>query len=158
MENKTDVYFSKDALQKMVGVQGKTIEQIIIYLWQNITDPQNSVELIDGLQLNFNDNTNIVIGCNEKSEGLDIIDFNYHEAKSQLEEEFENKIKLHALNAGKTKMWSDVLGKTLETIQLTAENDYYKADSVMLNFGIEKRIVSISPLDGLIIDYYEDED
>jgi hypothetical protein len=156
MENKTDLYFTTDALQKMLAVHGKTVENIIIYLWQNLTDPNNSVEIIDSLQLTFSDKSSITIGCNENSEGLDILNFNYQELKSQLEQEFQNKIKIHALNAGKTKMWTDIIGKTLESIQLTKQGDYYLADSLLLNFGEEKRTVALNPLDGLIIDYFED--
>jgi hypothetical protein len=54
-------------------------------------------------------------------------------------------------------MWEAVPGQKLQSIQITKEGDYYKADSIMLNFGEEKRTISIGPLDGLIIDYYEED-
>ena len=38
-----------------------------------------------------------------------------------------------------------------------AEGDYYLSDSVMLDFGEERRTVSISPVDGIIIDFYEED-
>lgn len=156
MENKTDTYFSENALKHMLAAHGKTVEKVIIYLWQNITDPNNSVELIDGIKLTFSDTESITFGCNETSEGLDIVQFNFQELKAQLEQEFNGKIKLHALDAGKTKMWGDVIGRKLESIQLTKQDEYYKSDSVLLDFGAEKRTISISPLDGLVADFYED--
>ncbi len=156
-ETNNDVFFSKEALIKMLEVQGKTVEKIIIVLWQNIIDNSNSIEIIDSLQLRFKDGSKITLGCNENSDGLDVLEVNFIELKKQLEDEFNGKIKLHALDAGKTKMWLGIEGKTLESIQLTKENDYYKSDSVLLNFGDEKRAVSISPSDGLIIDYYDEE-
>lgn len=159
MENKTtnnEIFFTKEALIKMLDVQGKVVEKIIIVLWQNVIDAANSIEIIDSLQLRFTDGTRITLGCNDNSDGLDVVDINFVELKKQLEEEFGGKIKLHALDAGKTKMWLGIEGKTLEAIQLTKENDYYKADSVLLNFGDEKRAVSISHSDGIIIDYYDE--
>ena len=53
-------------------------------------------------------------------------------------------------------MWADVVGKKLESVKLTRSGEYYKADSLILDFGSEKREISISPMDGLIIDYYEE--
>lgn len=157
MEESTSVYFTNEALKRMVDVQNKVIARIVIILWQNAVDANNSIEIIDGLQLRFTDGTNITIGCNEVSDGLDILDFNFAETKKQLEEEFMGKIKIHALDAGKTKMWEGIEGKTLKAIRLTKENANYKADSVMLDFGDDGRTVSISPSDGLIIDYYEED-
>lgn len=155
MEQKTEVYFTETALKQMLAAHDKTIEKVIIYLWQNLTDPNNSVELIDGIKLKFTDGESITFGCNETSEGLDVVQYNYQELKQQLETEFEGKIKLHALDAGKTKMWCDVLGKKLNSIQLTKHEQHYKSDSVLLNFEDEQRTISISPLDGLVADFYE---
>lgn len=153
----TNIYFTTEALQKMLAVHGKTISKVVILLWQNSIDPNNTVEIIDSLQLRFTDNTRITIGCNENSDGLDILDFNLEETKKHLLEEFEGKIKMFALDAGKTKMWVDVEGKVLNSIQVTKDHGNYRADSVMLDFGgEERRTVSISPSDGLIIDYYEE--
>lgn len=157
MDSEKTTYFNHDSLKKIIAVQNKKIEKIIIVLWQNVIDKANSVEIIDSLQLRFTDGSRITLGCNENSDGLDVLEVNFVELKKQLEEEFNGKIKLHALDAGKTKMWLGIEGKTLESIQLTKENDYYKSDSVLLNFGDEKRAVSISPSDGLIIDYYDEE-
>jgi hypothetical protein len=54
-------------------------------------------------------------------------------------------------------MWEDVIGLTLESVRIIKEGDYHKAGSLLLVFGKEKRIVSVNPLDGLIIDYYEED-
>jgi hypothetical protein len=157
MENKSEIYFSKEALQEMISVQGKIIDKIVIFLWQNLVDTNNSVEIIDALQLRFTDGTNITLGCNETSEALDILNYKFKDVKQHLEEEFSGKIKIHALDAGKTKMWEDIGGKTLNAIQLTNEDGNYKADAVLLDFGTEKRSISMSPYDGLVIDYYEED-
>jgi hypothetical protein len=53
-------------------------------------------------------------------------------------------------------MWEAVIGQKLLSVQITRQDEFYKADSLMLNFGEEKRLITINLLDGLIIDYYEE--
>lgn len=153
---KNSTYFTTEALAKMVQVQGKTIDKIVIILWQNVVDANNSMEIIDALQLRFTDDVRITIGCNQNSDGLDIIEPNFKELREQLDSEFGGKIKLHALDASKTKMWESIPGKVLNAMRVTREEENYKADALVLDFGDEGRTVAISPSDGLIIDYFEE--
>lgn len=157
MENeKHDVYFSHEALARFVSAQGKTVEKIICHLWQNSMNTNDIVEIIDNVELHFTDKQKLTISCNADGDGLDAIEFNARETALALEKEFGGKIKMFAANASSTKMWQDVIGKTLLTVQISKDGEYYKADSLMLNFGEEKRTIGINPLDGLIIDYYEE--
>ncbi|PBQ34117.1 hypothetical protein CNR22_20840 [Sphingobacteriaceae bacterium] len=152
-----NTYFSDEALARFVSAQGKVVEKIVCHLWQNTVDKNGSVELIDNLELHFTDKQKLTISCNENGDGLDAINFNYKAAVAELEKEFDGKIKLFAVNASTTKMWEDVIGLTLESVRIIKEGDYHKAGSALLVFGKEKRIVSINPLDGLVIDYYEED-
>jgi hypothetical protein len=65
---------------------------------------------------------------------------------------------LFAVDASTTKMWEDIVGKTLQSVRIVKEGEYHKAGSVLLVFNGEKRIISVNPLDGLVLDYYEEED
>jgi len=156
-KEKNEVYFSHQALARFVAAQGKVIDKIVCHLWQNSMNQNDVVEIIDNVELHFADEKKLTISCNESGDGLDAIDFNAKETAIALRDEFNGKIKLFAVDASTTKMWKDVIGKTLQSIQLTKDGEYYKADSLMLNFGDEKRTISISPVDGLIIDYYEED-
>lgn len=154
-KEKQNVYFTHQALARFVAAQGKTVEKVICHLWQNNMNPNEAVEIIDNVELHFSGEEKLTISCNDNGDGLDAIDFNAQEIAKALKLEFEGKIKLFKVDASTTKMWQDVIGKKLESVQLTKDDEHYKADSLMLNFGEEKRTVAISPLDGLIIDYYE---
>jgi predicted nucleic acid-binding protein len=156
MENNSNTYFSNEELARFVAAHGKIAEKIICHLWQNAINKSDVVEIIDNIQLHFGSGDILTIACNANGDGLSAVDFNAREVAMQLNEEFGGNIKLFKVNASATKMWEDVIGKTLLNIQLTKENDYYKADSLMLNFGEERRSISIGPLDGLVIDFYED--
>lgn len=156
MEN-TEVYFSNEALARFVTAQGRTVEKIICHLWQNSSNKNDVVEIIDNVELHFADKQKLTIACNANGDGLDAIDFDAKQTAKDLHEEFEGKIKLFAIDASATKMWQDVIGKTLKTVRITKDGEYYKADTIILDFeNNEMREISIAPLDGLIIDYYEE--
>lgn len=154
MENSK--YLSHEALARMVAAQGKIVNKIICHLWVNRINAAAPVELIDNLELHFIDNLKLTISCDEAGEALDAIHYDFEQAKAALDAEFAGKIKLFAVDASSTKMWQDVIGKTLQAVKVVKEGEYHVAGSVVLDFGEEKRIVSISPTDGLVIDYFED--
>jgi hypothetical protein len=155
MEKQT--YFSHEALARLVAAQGKIIDKVICHLWQNNIEKESGVELIDNLELHFLGGEKLTISCNQNGDGLDAIDYDYKKAVLELAEEFNGKIKLFAVNASSTKMWQDVIGKKLESVRITKDGDNHLAESVLLVIEDERRIVSISPMDGLVIDYYEED-
>ena len=149
-------FFSSESLTRLAAVQGKTIEKIVCHLWQNNFNKNEVMELIDNVELIFTNQQKLTISSNSEGDALDVIDFNYTETTAALEKEFEGKIKLFAVNASETKMWIDIKGKILQNIKITKQDEFYAADSILLDFGDEKRTISINPVDGLMIDYYEE--
>ncbi len=149
-------YFSNEALAKFAAAQNRTVEKIICHLWQNSTNKNEVMELVDNLEIHFTDKHKLTICANTEGDALDAIDFNFKETALALQNEFDGKIKLFPVNASTTKMWEDVIGKKLYSVQITRKDEHYMADSLLLNFGEEKRTVSINPMDGLIIDYFEE--
>jgi hypothetical protein len=157
MENQEkDIYFSNEALARFLAAQGRAVEKVVCHLWQNIIDNKSTIEIIDNVEFYFAGDHKLTIACNDAGDGLDAIEFDYQQAASDIKTEFGGKIRLLAVDASGTTMWSDVIGNTLNTVRVTKQGDYYKADSVMLDFGTEKREISIAPHDGLIIDYFEE--
>lgn len=151
------MYFTDPQLKLLTSIEGKTLKKIVCYFWVNRLNPNESVELIDNVELVFSDETSLVITCNEDSNGINIInDFNFEEEKNHLKQEFGDKIRIIPIDASTTKMWTDVIGETIESVDLSREGENYLNDALILNFGIEKRTIGISPADGLIIDYWED--
>jgi hypothetical protein len=149
-------YFSKDSLQRFIAAEGQAVEKVICHLWLNLSQKEETMELIDNVELHFNGGNKLTIGCNPQSSGLEADDFNLDETLVALKQEFGDKIKVFAIDASTTSIWKDIIGSTLEKIRLTKEADNYKSDAIVLDFGDEKREIAISPMDGLIIDYFEE--
>lgn len=155
-EQHPKAFFSADSLKRLIASEGKFLKGVIVFFWQNSINKNDVVELIDHLQFVFTDGYKLTLGCNDDNSGIEAVDYDFESEKKALADEFGDKIKLIPINASPTKMWQDVSGLKLESVQLTKEVDNYLSDSVVFNFGAERRIVSISPADGLIIDFYEE--
>ena len=150
-------YFSDHQLKLITSAEGKTLQKILIYFWVNKLNPSESVELIDNVEFHFTDKSTLVITCNDESNGLNVIDdFDFEQEKTDLKLEFGDTIRMIPIDASTTKMWVDVIGETIESIDLSKEGENYIDDALIINFGIEKRTIGLSPLDGLIIDYWEE--
>ena len=157
MDQDQKTYFTNEALARFVTAQGKTVEKVVCHLWQNTIQDNATVEIIDNVELHFKNGDKLTISCNAEGTGLDAIKFDYKATAFALHDEFGGKIKLFAVNASTTTMWENVIGKTLAKVRVTRDGEYYKADSVVLDFGEELREIAIAPLDGLIIDYFEED-
>jgi hypothetical protein len=156
-ERKKEAFFSGETLARFVSAQGGTVEKVICHLWQNRINKNATVELVDNVVLEFSDRLKLTISCNEEGDGLDAIDFDFKQAAEQMQKEFGDNIRLFALDASSTKMWEDITGKVLKAVRLTKHNNNYLSDTLILDFGSEKREIKMSPLDGLIIDYHEED-
>ncbi len=156
-EQQEKAYFDAESLKKLIASEGRTVKGINCYLWQNSINPGDVLELIDCFEIVFTDGYKLSLSSNDEGSGMDAVDYNYAEEKKEIEKEFPGKIKLIGVTASATKMWTDVIGLKLESVQLTKADKNYLNDSVVFNFGEERRVVSISPLDGLIIDYHEED-
>jgi hypothetical protein len=149
-------YFGHQALARFVASQGKTVSKVVCHLWQNRSDKQAPLEIIDNVELHFGSAERLTISCNAEGNGLDAIDFDYVAASAELAKEFGDTIRLFAVDASATTMWKPVIGQKLKAVQLTKKGEHYLADSLVLDFGEERREVKAGPLDGLVIDYFEE--
>jgi hypothetical protein len=150
-------HFTDHQLKLLSAAEGKTLKKVVIYFWVNRFNPDAQVDLIDNVELVFTDDTTLVITCDDEVAAINIInDFNFEEEKAQLKLEFGDKIKMIPIDASTTKMWTDVIGETIEAFELSREDEQFLNDALIISFGIEKRSIGISPNDGLIIDYWED--
>ncbi len=151
------MHFNDHQLKLLTSCEGKTLKKVVIYFWVNRLNPEAQIDLIDNVELVFNDDTTLVITCNDDSTGINVInDFNFKDEKAALKEEFGDKIKIIPIDASTTKMWTDVIGETIEAFELSKEDEQFLNDALIISFGTEKRSIGISRADGLIIDYWEE--
>ena len=150
------IYLSHGSLARFAAAQGKKISKVVCTLWQNRADRNAPLEIIDNIELHFGDSEKLTISCNADGTGLEAVDFDHAAAAKELEREFGDTIRLFAVDASNTTMWKDVIGLPLNGVRLSREGEHYLADSLVLDFGEERREVKVGPVDGVIVDYFED--
>jgi hypothetical protein len=150
------VCFSHESLARFNAAKGRQVSSVVCHLWQNRIDRNAPLEIIDNLELHFGPQEKLTISSNADGSALEAIDFDYPSAAKELTEEFGDSIRLFAVDASSTSMWKDVIGRSLTGIKLTKNGEYYLADALVLDFGDEKREVKVGPIDGIVIDYFEE--
>jgi hypothetical protein len=154
--------FTFEELKKLSALEGKKIADVIYHKWINKADPSQAYEFIDKLQIGFSDGSNIVLTAGEESDGLRILEeYNVTKDILMLEEQFEGKITIRSFRANKSEHFKDVMELPISSVQLSKDGDQYLADAIVFEFDkgsgpLERRLVALSPEEGIIVDYFED--
>ena len=152
----TSNYFSDMALARFVAAQNRCVEKVICHLFINFVDQNNPLQVIENVQFVFKDGNVLTIGLNDEGNGLDAVEFKFEAENHFIPEEFRDKIKFLPVDASSTTLWKEIIGLDLIAVRLTRDQEHYKSDAVVLDFGNEKREITLGPLDGLMIDYFEE--
>lgn len=158
MEDKTiKKKFSLEDLKRLKSLEGKKLSEVIYFVWINLTNENNPFVFIDKIKLEFENHQSIILSAGDESDALIFeSNFNPDEENKRLKNEFEGKIILKAHHANNDKFWNEVIGKNIDSVQLSKEEDYYLADAIILDFGKEKRLIAVSPEEGILIDFHEE--
>ncbi|RME19008.1 MAG: hypothetical protein D6799_02110 [Bacteroidetes bacterium] len=146
-------------LYKLNEIQGKNLQYVVCYLWINQINPKEPIDLIDAVEFIFSDGSKITLSGNEYQEGLMAIEYNFEQQKQFLEREFQGKIKIYKVNASNTDMWKSVIDQKIINIRLTKDKttNQYLSDEIIVEFeNKEMRLIQVHPVDGVILDYYEE--
>lgn len=146
-------------LYKLNEIQGKCLQFVICYLWINQINPKEPIDLIDAVEFIFSDGDKITLSGNEYQEGLIFVNYDFEQQKNLIEKEFQGKIKIYKVNASNTDMWKDVIDQKIINIRLTKDqtSNQYLSDEIIMEFeNKEMRLIQVHPIDGVILDYYEE--
>lgn len=149
-------FFSNEELIHLNTLHDRELKEVYCYLWVNKVNAKHPLDMIMALEL-VTDEQSIILSIHDTDEAIEVNNFDFDAIQHQLNDDFGDKIKIYRLSASDTGMWKDCIGKKIQSVELTREDNNYYSDSILLNFGEEMRIVNASPLDGLIIDFYEKE-
>lgn len=150
-------HFSFDDLKKLQSLEGKQLSDVIYFVWVNRIQQNAPLVFIDKLQLKFSDGSFVTLTAGEDSDALHFVeDFDPAAEALKLDQEFNGKIILKPHNSSKDRFWSGVVNHTIETVSLSKDGQHYLADAIVLNFGTEKRLIGVSPEEGILIDFFEE--
>ncbi len=158
-EKKKENIIDSITLNKLYSLEGKTVDSVYCYLWINQVQPEKSIEIIDAVEFNFTDGDTVTISCNESQEGLIITDYNFEKQKETIEKTFPGKLKIFKVSTEKTEMWKNIINTKLTKVKLNIDKEAnkYLSDEFIFEFeNKEMRLIQVHPLDGIILDYYEE--
>lgn len=151
-------YFGYHELARLNSLEGKKISEVNYYVWVNRINMNSPYVFIDKLELVTDENEKLVLTGGEESDGLYLLsEYDPAEEILRLEHQFAGQITVKKHKASQDRFWKDVMNLEIQSVQLSKEGDRYLADAIVLDFGQERRLIGLSPEEGIIIDFYEED-
>jgi hypothetical protein len=149
-------YFNIDELFILDSIIAETkISGISYYKWHNLAASKNGYVFIDKIELQFNKIPSILFEINETDDGISIrTNYNITEEIAEVEAKFNGQIKIIKTSEEQNDLWKPLINCPLCSIEAEQYEQFYLNTAILLNFGVEKRVLFFEAEKGLVIDYY----
>jgi hypothetical protein len=152
-------HFNADELAILNSIKPDTILTDISYFkWHNLVVAGNAYVFIDKIELQFNNIPSVLLEINETDDGIHAkTNYDLDTEIKEIETKFNSKIRITQSNENKNEFWQDLINAPLISIEAEFFDAGYLNDSVVFNFGEQKRIIQFNREEGLLVDIYEEE-
>jgi hypothetical protein len=147
-------YFSADELLRLRSFDNRRLLEVQHLQWVNKTNPGDIFEFTFAVTLIF-DNGRLTLSADEDNMAILPGDSDFEKKRYELLHAFNGSIDLRSDTMNGNALWAPVIGETLLSIELVKEEDLYRSDSLLLNFGKEKIVIALG-MEGLAIEPYEE--
>lgn len=150
--NYTEVkFFSQGELKQLLSLENQQVKKVNYYYWINKAKSNEEVEFLDKIEFTFIDNEIFCISVSELMDSLEVISFDLHEINKDLFDKFDGDVYLKMQDATDDAIWNNVLEYEINEVQLEMNNQReYFSDKILLSFGPQKRLISLTP-NGLLV-------
>ncbi|TND03193.1 MAG: hypothetical protein FD123_3976 [Bacteroidetes bacterium] len=140
----------------MKQAEGHKLGCVLYHEWVNKTNPGETLEFLDKLELLFDDGR-LVFGTSENGEAICLYPaYDAESARLRLLHEFGGKIDIRSDDMSSNALWEIATGRRLESVEIAREkNGTYRNDCLMLDFEGERLEIRLG-MDGLIVEPFED--
>lgn len=154
-EFKEENFFTADELYKIAALVNETISSVDYHYWVNVSHDQR-FEVLDWITIHFISGNNLWLTAGEESNGIKLMEADIPALGKKLEKEFKGVVKLESKDVSNHKMWKETLGKAI-TPSLVHHEDRALNDSLVLKFEGADDLEIFLGIEGLEVDYYEEE-
>jgi hypothetical protein len=148
--------FTLEALETFQQYEGRTLEAVNYYLWLNPgADGEASYRFLFYIELLFDDNMVLLLTSGEDSTAIhignaaDLVDV------AQQLKNLHDKITIQRVSANALPIWAEAVGKPLEAIRLSKNEDgLYWNDALLLDFDAPQILVELAKTEGLGVRAY----
>lgn len=134
--------------------ENQTLREVHHTQWVNKTNPADIFEFTFAVTLVF-DNGRLTLSADEDNMAILPGDADFERKRYELLHAFNGRIDLRDDAMNGSALWAPAINETLHSIELVKEDDLYRSDSMLLNFGKEQIVISLG-LEGLTVEPYEE--
>jgi hypothetical protein len=144
--------FITEELKNLLSIEGKTLEKIVYYYWQNRAKKGEEFEYIDTIGFFLSNNQSLFIRYDEACEGICVPHFDLELENKNLMAEFSGALFIKERDRSSSVLWRDLVGKQIDQV-LIEENSNKQ---LMLEIGGQDILIEAG-LEGLDIGIFEEE-
>ncbi|MDP1725627.1 MAG: hypothetical protein Q8M15_02500 [Bacteroidota bacterium] len=143
--------YTKEELQLLLGMEGKTIEKVLYHQWVNNAGIEGTMHFIDYMEMRFSDQTKILLHRPDEQERITpLIHVDIAALNADVIKEFKGKIKYVTKDFSETLLWKDLIGNPITAVLLDEdEPGAYTTEALVLEAGEAKVLIGLSMGEGL---------
>jgi hypothetical protein len=150
-------YMERAELLRLKEIEYKQISGVFYHLWINRATPSEILEIIDWIELLFDDGSHIYFTGGEESDAIRVREEAPVRNPERLKE-FGGKILFETREVTGSDVWLDAIGKPIIGIELPSDDrKKYLSNAMLFDFGdhkVEIRLIE----EGLHAEAFTDED
>jgi hypothetical protein len=151
-------YLNPEEIQLLKQFNCKSnIVSVFYYYWKNTSNPNEHYSFIDVMELIFDDNSSLFFKLNEEDSGISITtDFVFEDYKANLQNEFQQQIRIQKVEATPLKIWNSTLKLPFHEIIAIGEKGQLLSSTFWISFKNQKIELNFHPIQGLVVSEYEE--
>ena len=151
-------YFYPEEAKQLLDSQGKQLQSVSQFFWENKADNNQPLSLIMELSFLFEGGSQLTFHAPEDRSGLAVGQMNRVVEELKIQESGISDLRLREATEDENDNWEPFLGETLSSIELvTMSPGIYRNEQMIFDFGFTKVLIS-RPLDGIEVEELVNED
>src|SRR5690349_3953380 len=117
----TPGYFTTDELQILQDLEYRILQDIYYHIWVNKATPAEPFEIIDYIELIFEDGGKFILTGGAENDGIHFFRGNIDDAKAKALIEVGNVVSYRKENMSGEEPWSEAMAKPIIAVNLSSD-------------------------------------
>lgn len=145
--------FTLSELETFRELEGHALADVNYYLWLNTAaGAESQFRFLYFLELLFEDAPALLLSSGEDSASIQVSSPEILLKTAETLRGLNGKISIQRVNAAPFPLWENTIGKPLEAIRLSKNEDgLYLNDALLLDFGFRQVLVCLAETEGLAV-------
>lgn len=149
-------FFTTDEVYRLLGLVNETLSGVVYHFWVNKAQGQH-FEVLDWIELRFDSGNILFLTAGLDSDGIRIGEPDFEAIRNNLRDEFKGVVTLETRDVSTHKIWKDTLGKSIVPSLIRHEGRMLN-ESIVLKFEEADDVEIFLGMEGLEVDFYEEDD